>query len=59
LSRPYDLDLDVQRVLQREQERARENALLAVGPQLELFLGDPVGCTNSVGSAHECRRRAL
>ncbi|MDX6412943.1 MAG: hypothetical protein QOH23_353 [Gaiellaceae bacterium] len=40
MSRPYDLDLDVQRVLAREKELAQENAMLEVGPQLELFPGE-------------------
>jgi three-Cys-motif partner protein len=37
----YDLDHDVQRVLAREQELAREHALLGLGPQLQLFSGEP------------------
>jgi three-Cys-motif partner protein len=36
----YDLDLDVQRVLANEKQLAKENALLAHGPQLELFPGE-------------------
>ena len=41
LNRPYNLDADIQRVLEREQQRARENAMLGGEPQLELFSGRP------------------
>jgi three-Cys-motif partner protein len=40
VNRPYDLDRDVQRVLAREKELAKEHALLDHGPQLELFSGE-------------------